>query len=240
MPVPNNLASLAQDIDPVDSGDVARLPAKPNYPWRYVHDRMNWDYAVVDGEPVWLPQFSKLILQPGVSNVRAARQGEEAHSAPTYYDAIKQVDSRGGVVLNDIAQYQSKYPCKGRNGATGFFIAEKFTIPERPSMPGARIKWRMDFDSFNRWRLSLLADGTIAPPTEEETRRYHRAVSARVRRAASDTNKTADQRAEMVERAEKRVAAVEAASASTDATIDKAEEAAPKKPRRRRKSRAEA
>lgn len=230
MPVP---VYVARELEAEEIGDVQLLPAEPNSQWRYTHYRSNWDAVTVDGETVWVPQLGKLLLLEGSNHVATAPAGE-GNSPDRYDDAYKEVRKKKGVVLVDAREYVSAYDCQGRH-RKGVHYAEKFTRPVPSSVPGRRLKWRMDRDAYNRWLVTLMVRGLIETPTEDETKRYHHAAAKRVRRAEADTEKTADQRAETVARAKVRVDVAEAADAGTDDAIDAAEAEAPKpKPRRRR------
>jgi hypothetical protein len=148
------------------------LPLDPNYPFFLVHFPGNWEVASEGlGEPTWLPQIQRSVMQPGVNGHRTQKVGENFRSR---YDlAHNRIKAQGGIVipleieLEDGGRYIREISCKGpKTKKEGVYHIEAWQSP-KPKLPNQRQKFYFDHASFNQFRKMLVEEGIVPEPQEE-------------------------------------------------------------------------
>ena len=166
------LASLIRDATAGRTGAALALPIAPNYPFFLMHWPSNWQVESVGlKEPTWLPYLSRHTILPGCNLNRTLRQGEKASAA---YDQAVLANMRKGAEYLDVerhtvngGKYLREAPCRDtRNGREGTFYLDAFT-PPRDAIPGRRLKFVFDRAAYNKWRLELVLEGVLPPPSRQ-------------------------------------------------------------------------
>lgn len=150
----------------VGTAEDDRLPGRPTDKFVYAHHPNNWEW--IDG--AYLPRLTKVPLRPGVNGCKKGRGG--------HIPVLNRLRSEGWTVIDESGPVK----LTGEDGEivddTGYLLAWPGRIGpihqdcwSIPSLLGAgnsaTVDWSSQFDreGWNAWRLWLLAEKLIAPPT---------------------------------------------------------------------------
>lgn len=167
--------------------DLLRCESTP--PFVFVHygeDPGNWFVGNVDGVNVWLPYLQEHPLTPGCAGVRTRktheRRGEELDEARAL------IRRRGGTEIPLELGYRASTPCVNRYGIEGRVYHDAWSRA-RPLRGRNRrtVKFTVDHQARNRWLLSLIESGVIAPPAPELLDERIAMRAARIDRVTTQT-----------------------------------------------------
>jgi len=223
MPVPES-NSTEYERNAVTLGRLSnsdRYPAQPNQPFYLVHHtdrRGSWEVEVINGEPVWLPVFSKLILEPGANNIPTPPAGRSIYDAAL--TAVNALVQDGAVVLNQpsiVPTYLDAVDCRApadQGGREGTFYVEKWMKLVKP-LPGKVARPKLDRAAYNAWRLDVLAKGLIGEPNPAVLDVSIEDYRVRLKRLRGERDLREDVQAELVTEAAKELETVQAAKLPT-------------------------
>lgn len=242
MPIPSDITAPAvrgtrvvlDGTAPTPQGEA--LQVEPNYPFFWAVfplEPTTWDAVVIEaqapGDPYagtwWLPKMTPFPVQPGVCGHRTKKKGQPA--SRSYSAAHTRVEENGGVIIPHERDYCIGVDCIGpRTKREGTYYMDPWSSP-RAKIPNRRQKFNFDRDRFNRWRLQLLLDGVVPPPSRDVVDYRVAKVAERLdRRIAQDFKGDDAHKASMVGAASE---AVEVASEATVAQPKQVRNAPPKR-----------
>jgi hypothetical protein len=176
----SGLSSLIRDASSGSTSSRIALPIGPNFPFFLIHWPQNWNVESEGLEvPTWLPTFSRHVILPGCNLNRTLRRGERPEAA---YDAAVLVNTRRGATyldpelhrLSSGGKYLREAPCRDpRSGREGVYYLDAWSTP-LDALPGRRLRFRLDRAAFNRYRLEVVEQGVIRPPSAEVLRELTR------------------------------------------------------------------
>lgn len=185
-----------------------RINVQPNWPFKFYHQpRESGAWSVeTEGleEPTWLPVIKPLIVMPGASGVRTLERGEQGNPERAYMGRQVELANAGAIFLDPRTKVAAELLPDGV--APGSYLRETPTTDGRPfyhdawtvaeADPLQRGVVRLVFDqgAFNRWRLSLVADGTIPEALDAVIEERVRRAKRKLRSAQVDQNAPADVR----------------------------------------------
>jgi hypothetical protein len=170
------------------------MVATPPFLLRHHPSHWSAESEGLDGT-YWLPEISILPLVPGAHLVKT-RKGNEDPS-----ESIKlavNTDANNGWTALDpstpipadclpagvpVGGYRRPVPCTDPlRGTPGTRHLEAWDVPKQWVPGSGAQKYVHDRASYNRWRLWLVMQGIIAPPTEDAIQALQQARSGRVAR----------------------------------------------------------
>lgn len=179
-PAAANYAHLMTPEGP--DADAARtLHMAPNDPFLLRHHPLHWS-AESDGltETTWLPDISILPLTAGAHLVRTRKQGEaasesiklavnaDANNGWTHLDPSMPIPAECLPTGVPVGGYRRPMPTIDPiKGTKGTAHLEAWDVPKAWVPGSGRQKYTHDVASYNRWRLWLVTEGIIAPPTDD-------------------------------------------------------------------------
>lgn len=163
MPMPTSSEVTLRPASPGTTQSAPRIPKAPGYPWVYTHAPGEWDVATegLDG-PTWLPVLGRRPLQPGANLVGTPKNGQPFERS---YQLAKNRDEERGIVwlANSVHDYLREVDARHPVTRTeGILFLSRFN--QVRILPGNRCKILTDVAEMNRWRLSLVQQGYLAPP----------------------------------------------------------------------------
>lgn len=199
--------------------DAARLRAAPNFPFFLLHYAQNWEVAHIGlDEPTWLPQLQSDFVQPGV-NCKITRKGNEPVSE-TFRNSHSRLTQRGATILPqnlqldgfDFDGYLTEVPCAHpRTNLPGTLYHDKWERPIPSEEEGKRIKFARDEAGYNQWRLALVEQGIIAPPSTGRLGKAIARAEYHIGRHAMKTGVPEDVRGKIIEAAQAKLEYIEGA-----------------------------
>lgn len=252
MPVPQTSSEFRPELADLSTvTEQALFPARPNYPFFFVHHAENWEIGVIDGRAWLLPEMQRQVLEPGVNNIRTLKRGEKQSAA--YDTAQLRMTRRGAVIIPHICpvsivnakgdpeiidKYMASLKCKDqKTGQTGIFYMDRWETPRTPR-PGKRTKMNRDQDGYNRWRLALVSSGKIKPPHPDIISEKRARADYHAARQSDKVQLPEDVRQRLIDAGEDKADKFDAArvpetnSVPADAKGDTPVKAAPKRKRR--------
>lgn len=150
--------TIKQPWAPQRNAPSKRINKKSNAFWMYMHHPKNWTFHILkDGKkekPIFLPKLTRFICKAGVNGVGGTQD------APDTRTARVQFQDQGFTLLDPEKHgYLSTYPAIG-----GDYYCNKWTTLENI---GGKMLSQHDDEGFARWRMSLVADGTINTPHDQ-------------------------------------------------------------------------
>ena len=240
MPVPVDPKRLAPSQNPLalveapslrDTGTAAiAVQATPNESFILAHSPGDWEAAIVDGVPTWIPVLYAVPIRPGVCGVRTLSRYEQPEQAVR--DAIRWVENRGHVVIYPTSivpascagalgegPYMRKIACRPNpHAATGARYFQVFAVPV-PTPPGEDQAFVFDHESSKRWRAHLVLTGVVAPPSALIVERARRGAGTRTARVLSQPYPDAALKKERVAAAQARAKEIMTAALPGDKVV---------------------
>lgn len=210
--------SAVTDLSP-DSGAIRAEPNDPFWLVVYPNSPTGWNVETRGvEEPTYLPCLNPMPLVEGANGIRSTGKGEDPARGR---DGAKLKLANDGAIIIDPSKYLLKTPCSGG----GAYYHTPWQVLRQP-LAGQRMIPKIDHAVYAAFRLSLVEDGIVPPPSDQiiaylEQQAEERLSSVRVAVA----NETAEIRELRMAKASKRVDSISKARKPWEAAVV---EAAPK------------
>jgi hypothetical protein len=218
---PSGLASLLEDPVPTRRG-AGGPRLHPSPPFLLRHWPANWSVVEVEGAPLWLPDVDSHLLVAGAAGIRTPSEHEPPSAA--YSDAVTRARQDGWIYLpldvtiptdllpEGVPAGRYRRRISGHHPVTRLASeawVRAWCVPVS-GLPSEALRFRLDVDSWNRWRRSLVASGTIPAPPSRACEVYERTIRRHLGRAIN-ANQPESVKARRVEALERRLTATLAA-----------------------------
>jgi len=190
------------------SQTVDALRAEPNDPfWLVVYPNSptGWNVETrgVD-EPTYLPSLHVVPLVEGANGIRTTGKGEDAARGK---DGVRNNLAIQGAILIDPAKYLLKTACAGG----GSYYHTPWQILRQP-LAGQRMIPKVDHVAYAAFRLSLVEDGIVPPPSDQVVAYIEQQAEERLSTVRSSAaNEIAEIREARTSKASKRAGEIAAA-----------------------------
>jgi hypothetical protein len=215
-------------------GDAARtLHMAVTAPFLLRHHPLHWS-AESDGleATTWLPDISILPLVAGAHLVRTRKANEaasesiklavnaDANNGWTHLDPATVIPAECLPTGVPVGGYRRPMPTQDPvKGEVGTVYLEAWAVPKQWVPGTGRQKYAYDRPSYNRWRLWLVTEGILAPPTEDVLLSIQQSRGVRVDRILA-RNPAEDMRAKKKADEERKLAAAMESAAVPDISED--------------------